>query len=145
MEKEDAIIDDIQNNISVVIVGPSNSGKTYWVQNILIPKLKKLGKSVQYSKDGFSKTNSADIAIFDEAETLSDLTQLQRNHPEERPYYSEKYLKDVADWYNEYSNHVEPSVYVISRKEKDMQFLLDNFNKSDWDNRDLKVYRFPLI
>lgn len=138
----EAVIGNLLRGESIVLVGPSDAGKSHWVQNFLIPKIQEVGKSVQYSKDGFTPIEISDIAIFDEAEILFDATRLQEKYPDDRPYYSEKYLQQVADWHALYSSHREPSVYIISRKESDVQYLVDNFHTADWDNRELRVFRF---
>ncbi|MEI6296416.1 MAG: hypothetical protein WCO84_02085 [bacterium] len=142
---EDEIINEILRGNSVAIVGVSESGKTYWAQNSLLPRLKKLGKSVAYSDSGFNDVEISDVAVFDEVETLFDIKHLEIKYPEENPFYSEIYLKKVSDWYRMYTRHKEPTVYIISRREEDIQYLVDNFNKTDWDNRNLKVFRFPLF
>lgn len=144
MNEEDLIIEEIKKNNSIVIVGASDSGKTYWVQNTLIPKLREIGKLVAYSEDGFNNIAMLDVAIFDEAETLFDANELKIKYPEENPYYSEKYIEQVKNWFSMYSSHTEPSIYIISRRKNDIQFLLENFKKSDWDNRNLKLFSFPL-
>jgi hypothetical protein len=143
MSEESTIISEILKGNSVVVVGPTGSGKTYWVQNTLIPKLQELNKSVSYSKDGFSNPPKGDVTIFDESETLFDADRLEKSHSDAPPYYSEKYLKQVHDWHKMCASHDEPSIYIISRQPEDVQFLVDNFYKSDWDNRNLKVFSFP--
>lgn len=142
--KEDTnIIEEIKKGRNIVILGPSGSGKTYWVKDYFIPKLQELGKKVNYFEDGFSKDlPSVDISIFDEAETLLDYSQLQNKYIEDKPYYSKKYLEEVNFWHELYKKHPEQSVYIISRKKSDINFLVENFNKTDWDNRDIKVFEF---
>lgn len=126
-------IGELMRGKSVAVVGPSNVWKSHWVKNVLIPKLEEAGKFVQYSKDGFTSIAVSDIAILDEAEALFDAVRLQEKYPDDCPYYSEKYLQQIADWY---------ALYVISRKEVDVQYMVDNFRTSDWDGRKLKVFRF---
>jgi len=138
---QEAIVSEILKGNSIVVVGPSGSGKTYWIQNILLPKLKAFGKNVFYSKNGFEDTKSADIIVFDEAETLADARVLEKKYPDESPYHSGEYLSQIRDWHKMYTNH-KASVYVISRKEGDIQYLVDHFNVSDWDGRKLRVFKF---
>jgi len=144
MNQEDAIISHLLRGKSVVVVGPSNAGKTHWIHTALIPRLKGVGRSVAYNVNGSGIDNAADITVFDEAETLFDADHLQEKSHAKPPYYSEEYLARVKEWREVYVQHPEPSAYIISRNEGDVQYLVDNFKLSDWDGRDIKVFRFPL-
>jgi len=144
MDTKAKIIKEIKRGASIVIVGPSNSGKTFWIKNYLLPEILKFGKKINYFEDGFSKNlPSLDISIFDEVETFFDATMLQNKNPEEKPYYTEKYIVNVKLWYELYKEHPEQSIYIISRQKSDIPFLIKNFNKTDWYNRDIKVFEFP--
>ncbi|MEK7645768.1 MAG: hypothetical protein AAB374_01535 [Patescibacteria group bacterium] len=124
-------------NKSIVLVGSSNSGKTYWIKNTLIPYLESQGKEVRYLEDGDAKiTDSADIVICDETETLFDEDFLQDKNTEE-------YLNKVNRWYKNYSELPASTLFVVTRNESDqIENLLQNFNKADWDGRDVVVLRF---
>lgn len=140
MDKE--IIDQLIEGNSIAIIGPSDSGKTYWVKNTLIPQLECLGKSTSYSIDGFNPPK-ADISIFDEVETFFDAKMLEEKYPKENPYYTESYIQKVQIWHVVYAEHLEPSVYIISRRNGDVDFLVNNFKTTDWDNRNIKSFEFP--
>lgn len=131
------------NNKSIVLVGMSGSGKTYWVKNELIPALEQ-EKNVVYFKDGDAVNNTeGDIFIFDEVETLFDREFLEKRHPDENPYYMETYLNKINLWQEKYKKFDKPCLYVITRNEyQEIQNLVQNFKHTDWDNREIETICF---
>lgn len=127
---------------SVVIVSSSDSGKTYWVKNNLIPFLGPL--EVAYFQDGNSINDViADVYIFDEAETLCDRKYLEACNSDEVFYYSESYLQQVKHWHDFYKKFTKPSLYIITRNnDNEIDNLVSNFKKSDWDGRTIEALRF---
>lgn len=129
---------------NMVLIGTSDSGKTKFVKEELIPELEKKGKKVAYFKDGANiKEQEADVYIFDEVETFSDREYLEEKYPEEKPYYTDEYEKKVKDWFWEYKKYDAACLYVITRKTKeDVEYLSDHFKWADWDDRRLETFIF---
>lgn len=127
---------------SVVLVGPTDSGKTYWVQNTLIPYLESQGQKVEYLKDGDqSVAGSPDVVICDEVEVLFDEKYLQGNNLE--PYYTDEYLTKVHRWFANYSLLSQKTIFIVTRNQPDqVKNLVDHMHQTDWDNRDLSVLEF---
>lgn len=127
---------------SVVLVGPTNSGKTYWIKNILIPYLESVGQIVEYLKDGHEILKSSpNIAVCDEVETLFDQEYLQNGNEN---YHTKEYLNTVRNkWYKNYSKLPASTLFVITRNEPDqINNLLQNFKNADWDNREIQILKF---
>jgi len=127
---------------SVVLVGPTQSGKTHWIKNNLIPNLESMGKSVEYLKDGHEISKDlADIVICDEVETLFDKKYLQNG---DENYYTEEYLNTVRNkWYKNYSTLPASTLFVITRNEPShINNLFQNFRRADWDNREIEILKF---
>lgn len=136
------ITDVLSQHKSAVLVGATDSGKTYWIQHTLIPYLEFSGKKVEYLKHGSElPKGSPDIVICDEVETLSDKDYLQGENTED--YYTEEYLNKVRGWYKNYSQMPASTLFVITRnKPHQVENLIQNFKKSDWDNREVVVIKF---
>lgn len=121
---------------SVVLVGPTDSGKSRFVINNLIPTLTKEGYKVSYIKecdDDFGDLEQADFVVVDEVETFSDREYLENRHPEENPYYTKGYIKAVKDWHKKLENISVPAVFIITRnEEEEIQNLVDNMKLTDW-------------
>lgn len=83
----------IRNNKSIVLIGPTDSGKSYFASKILLPALKKV-YSVKYFSNGdlIKKSDNYDVVIFDEVELLLDQKRLEKQGEQ----YSSKYLKKIA-------------------------------------------------
>jgi len=126
-EVESKIIKILKQDKSVVLIGPSDSGKTFFVKNKLIPKLEMEGYRVVYFEDGNCiEEKDCDFVFFDEAETLIDQKIIENK---ESQLYSEKYLQKVQNWTNKYSVFTQPAVFIISRDKEDIEFLLDNLKE----------------
>lgn len=136
------ITDILSQGKSVVLVGPTGSGKTFWVQNTLIPHLESLGKKVEYLKNGATLPKwSPDIVICDEVETLFDRDYLEEKVS--RDYYSDEYLKTISGWYKNYSRLPVSTLFVTTRNEPNwIKNLIANMHQADWDNRDITVLKF---
>ncbi len=127
----------------VVLVGLSNSGKTYWVEHKLVPYLEQNNKVVLFKDGNAVQSAQGDIFIFDEAETLFDKSFLEDRHLDERPYYSPKYLEQVRAWHKLYTQFIGATLFIISRNtNEEIDYLVRNFKRTDWDNRDIIILEF---
>ena len=134
------ISENLINNESAVLIGPSDAGKTYWAQNTLIPYLKSLGKKVCYLKDGDAPLDeSAEIVICDEVETFFDKDYLQSKST--KPYYDQEYIEKVHGWHKKYSALPNGTLFIVTRNDVDeVENLVENFYKADWDKRNISVF-----
>ncbi|PIZ00116.1 hypothetical protein COY62_04330 [bacterium (Candidatus Howlettbacteria) CG_4_10_14_0_8_um_filter_40_9] len=121
---------------SVALIGATDFGKTWYVKNELIPFLESNEFKVKYFKDCKQKLEikkDDDIVIVDEVETFVDREYLESRHPEEDPYYSEKYLEQVKGWHKKLKYIQKPAVFVITRNEdEEISYLVDNLDETDW-------------
>jgi len=136
----------LQNDTSVILVGETDSGKSWFVEKQLIPYLESKGQEVQYSSDCNEIPDLVDnkkIGLFDEVETFLDRDFLEIAHPEESPYYTPEYEAIVKNWFVKLAKFTKPSVYIITRNSKaDIQNFLNNIASVDWDNRKIAVISF---
>ena len=129
------IYDALSNQKNVFLVGPTDSGKTRYVENELIPFLE--GKKLQavYFKDSDHVSDVAKeiIIIVDEVETLLDKSFLENQHKEELPYYSPEYLEKVRKWHDKLRDLSAPGVFIITRNDKvAIDYLVNNVKTTDW-------------
>lgn len=136
-------MNDLTNNIyqelsgggNVLLVGPTDSGKTWYIDNILIPFLREKGMRVVYfsDPDNISENNKADIIIVDEVEVLIDQDKLEASSSGHEPYYSEIYLNKVKAWHNKLQKLTVPSVFILTRNnKKEISNIVDNVVTTDW-------------
>lgn len=137
------IYDQLITGVHVLLVGSTDSGKTYYIQNTLIPFLEKNGKIVGYFKDGneIDFSQEKDFYIFDEAEILLDKNLLEQLHSKEKPYYSDEYLKKVSEWQVKYSQSTKPSLFILTRNDSQaVAFIKDNYTRLEWNKKPVKVF-----
>ncbi|MBP8016444.1 GNAT family N-acetyltransferase [Candidatus Gracilibacteria bacterium] len=105
---------------NILLAGKTDSGKTWFVKNILISYLQNNGIKTKYF-EGCDKiiTNNLNnkVTIVDEVEIFEDQKLLEKLYPEERPYYSKEYLKRVKKWYSNLSKIKTQSIYIVTRNE----------------------------
>ncbi len=120
-----SIVELVKKGEDVVIIGPSDSGKTYFVINKLIPGLEGENLRVAYFEDGDHIDDKAvcDVVIFDEAETLSDQESIEN---QDGTPYPREYLDKVANWGVQYKVFNQPAIFIVSRKVEDAQVLVLN-------------------
>jgi len=136
----DKMTDDIYRAISggsnVLLVGPTDSGKTTYVKNDLIPFLQKNHFNPAYfaNIDDFNESkNTADIFIIDEIETLIDQDYLENHSNSPKPYYSEKYLEKVKNWHDKLKKITVPSIFILTRNSEDqIENIINNLRVTDW-------------
>jgi len=111
------ILNLILGGKNVLLVGTSDSGKTFFGKNELTPFFRKQGIKVAYFKNMNKKIiyKKDEILVLDEFEILEDQTFLEKLHPEEKPYYSEKYLQDVHKWLKKAESIKNPCIYILTR------------------------------
>jgi len=136
-------MNDLTNNIyqavsggdNLLLVGPTDSGKTWYINNILIPFFREKKMRVVYfsNPDNISKNNKADIIIVDEVEVLIDQDKLEASSSGHEPYYSEVYLNKVKAWHNKLQKLTAPSIFVLTRNnKKEISNIVDNVVTTDW-------------
>lgn len=138
------IAETLKDGVSVLLVAPTDSGKTWFVKNELIPEMKKEGLAVGYLENPDAEmTSCCDFWVIDEVEILGDREFLEKLHPEEVPFYEEKYLEEVKRWHGKMKEIKKPCVYVLTRNdEKAVENLMREDLKTEWDRREVKVVRF---
>jgi hypothetical protein len=121
---------------NVFLIGFADSGKTHYALNELVPFLKEKKLNAIYlsnCNEFLSVPDNADIVIVDEVETLMDKDFLERQYPNEKPYYSAEYLKKVKNWHNKLKLIQEPSVFILTRnKKEEIEYLVNNVKMTDW-------------
>ena len=135
----------LQEGKSVLLVGPTESGKTWFICNKLIPFIKSKNETVLYI-DGHiddKKYNKADYVIVDEFETLLDKDYLQELHPEEKPYYEKEYISSINEWHRSLADISTSILFVLTRNEKkEIANIIQNIDKTDWGK---KIVTFEYI
>jgi len=139
------IIKAFKEDKSVFLVGKTDGGKTYFVKNFLIPFLKERNIKNKYFKnvDEFSIEKNLDLAIIDEVEILSDQEFLEKEHPEEIPFYTKEYLIKVRKWGEKLSTLNIPSIFIITRNtNREFKFIKDNVTKTEWNSTPIIVLEY---
>jgi len=136
----------LQNGTSVILVGETDAGKSWFVEKQLIPYLESKGQEVQHFSECDEIPDLVDnkkVGIFDEVETFLDRDFLEKTHPEDSPYYTPEYEAIVKNWFIKLAKFTKPSVFIITRNsETDIQNFLNNITSVDWDNRKIAVIPF---
>lgn len=137
----------LTNGSSLFLIGPADSGKSWFAKNNLLPFLIKQGLRGNYFTDcdeiSSGKSEHYDFALIDEVESLQDFEYLENVYPDERPYYSNQYLQKVKTWFEKIALLECPSVYIITRNEPpDIDNFVRHVKKADWDGRKVEVLIF---
>lgn len=136
---------DLLEKNNIVLVGSTNSGKSWFIAEELIPSLEKEGYKVSYIKecgDIHGNFKKADFVVVDEVETFFDREYLEKRHPEETPYYTDDYVEKVQGWHKNLENISVPSVFIITRNnEEEIDNLVDNMIYTDWGTK-VRVVKF---
>ena len=121
---------------NVLLIGLVDSGKTYYALNELAPFLKNKKLNTVYfpnCNDFLNIPNNVDAVIMDEVETLIDKDFLERQYPNDKPYYSAEYLKKVKNWHDKLKLIQAPSVFILTRnKKEEIEYLVHNVKMTDW-------------
>lgn len=136
----------LQSGRSVFLVGSTDSGKTRFVQNELVPFLNKQEIRVNYfascdnlPKEGIKNT---DFVIVDEVEVMQDMRFLETLHPNERPYYSAQYTNKVQQWFRALNRIQQTGVFVVTRKKRAIPNFIKNVQTLDWNGKTAEAIEF---
>lgn len=146
MALKDQLYDALALGRSVMLVGTADAGKSWFMEHELLPFLRGKGLSVSYFSDctklsGFE--GGADATVIEEVEVLEDKDVLEKNHPDERPYYTDEYFKKVRGWFEELARMKMPCVYVVTRNDRrDIDNFVKTVTKADWDGREVLALEF---
>lgn|GEM_PF-3565091 len=117
------IVSALEKGKNVLLVGRRDAGKTYFVTKTLIPFLRNTGMDVRYHKNMNEEIGDLPedaVVIFDEFEIRDDREQLEKMHPEEKPYYTDSYLKKVHRWLRKSEHIPNRRIFILSRNEEDI-------------------------
>ncbi|MEK7136225.1 MAG: hypothetical protein AAB821_01400 [Patescibacteria group bacterium] len=135
---EKKIIREIEIGNNVILVGPADAGKTYFVENCLIPKLRKMSIPFIFffNCEEVDSNKKTGVLIIDEVEILFDQDFLQKLHPDELPYYSDDYLKKVKGWHKKLSKLDGMVLGVVTRnKREEIDNIVQNLKYLEWNNK----------
>ncbi|MCX6713407.1 MAG: hypothetical protein NTY66_04350 [Candidatus Vogelbacteria bacterium] len=146
-EIQKTILANIQNGSDTYLVGPTDSGKTWFVEHELIPFLQNEGLAVRYFENANKITPdikfSEDVVIMDETEILVDKSFREGLHPAERPFYSPDYLDKVATWHKVFKNISQPAVFIITRnKPEEIDHLIQTIRQNEWNGKPARAIEF---
>lgn len=132
---EEKIFNILDQGDSVLLVGPTEAGKTWFVKNKLIPLCAANPKTFEYI-DGYPddhQLKDTDLVIVDEFETFLDRAFLESRHEDEVPYYTDKYVADNVDWYRRLAEIKKPMLFVLTRNEQEeIDYMVNSMKKTDW-------------
>ena len=134
------LIDDIYKVISerrsVLLVGKTDSGKTWYIKNTLIPFLQDKKNKVGYfgNPDLIQVLDTEmDIFIIDEVETLLDRNFLELRSKSSESYYSVDYLKKVSLWIKKLKGINNPCIYILTRNSREeIDNIINTVKVMDW-------------
>jgi hypothetical protein len=145
MDLKNRIFDLLNAGKDVFLVGKSDSGKTYFAKNELIPFLKSKGLEVRYFQNCEEVVSMKGVAIVDEVESFQDLDFLEKEHPEEAPYYTDDYINKVNHWFENLRNLNEPAIFLVTRPgEKEVEHFAQKIKTSDWSGRPAEALVFQI-
>lgn len=145
MNIKEKIYNLITNKKSIFLIGPTDSGKTWFAKNDLLLFLREKEMSVLYIQDcdHIPELINEDCAIIDEVEILQDKNFLETIHSDKKPYYSNQYITKTKDWFDKLRNIQLPCIYIITRNDTaEIQNLINIIKVTDWDNRAVECVEF---
>lgn len=149
LKLNEKILSILRSNRSVLLVGQTNSGKTWFIKKEFMPFLKKQNiKTVYFANPGklfATKVKDADFIIVDEVEIMQDKDFLQNIHFKENPYYSPKYLNKVKKWFNNLKYVGQPSIFIVTREKEAIKNLIKTVKILEWNNQKVRVVEFKRI
>lgn len=142
---QNLILQNILERKNILLVGETNSGKSYFIIHQIIPLLEKNNLKVAYFPEcaDLEVDNQCDVYIVDEVELLFDKQFLEELYPEERPYYTETYLQKVRVRHEKLSQIKKPVICVVTRNTKqEIDYLLENCKTLEWNNLSVEIIEF---
>lgn len=136
---------EISARKNVLLVGPTDSGKTWYIKNILVPFLHEKKIKVIYfpNLDFFQgPADSTDVFIVDEVETLidQDFLETHSNNPEQ--YYPKNYLAKVKVWHDRLRKLTAPSIFILTRNNQgEIDNIVNKLMVTDWGAK-VKCFAF---
>ena len=130
---------------NILLVGETNSGKSYFVKNQIIPLLKENNINVSYFEEcaDLEVDNKCDVCIVDEVELLFDKQFMEDTYPKEKPYYTWSYLQKVAIRQDKLSQIQKPVICIVTRNGKhEIDYVVKNYKKLEWNNLPVEVIAF---
>ena len=130
---------------NVFLVGPTDSGKSWFVTNELVPYLNQQKITTKYFNNCdviVNGTAGADVVVVDEVESLQDRGYLETLHPDESPYYSNEYLAKVTRWHKALSTINVPGVFIASREKQVIPHFVEQVHSLDWNSKPADVIEF---
>ena len=143
-----AIVTALKSGLSIILIGTPDSGKTWYIQNNLMPFLIDMGIPCTYYENPGAITNAEyltppTVAIIDEVESLLDKPQLESKYPTERPNYTNTYISRVEREHQSLGKITTQCVYVISRKDRtDVDQLCTLMSNAEWTMREVTPISF---
>lgn len=144
---QEEIFNLLKNGASLFLIGPTDSGKSWFIKNNLLPFLTQKGLRGIYFTDCNEIPNHGtidlDFSLVDEVESLQDQKFLEAIYLDKKPYYSKEYLQKVKTWFNRLSSLKIPSLYIISRNSaKEIKNFSECVKTADWDGRKVEILFF---
>jgi DNA replication protein DnaC len=129
------IYKSLKEGKSVLLVGPTGVGKTWFVKNKLIALIESKGETVQYIDGHIEKQKiiQSEYLIVDEFETFLDSEFLQKIYPKEKLYYESEYIKNILKWHEFLKKDQRPTLFILTRNgDEEINNIIQNVNKTDW-------------
>ena len=141
------ILNLFKNGASLFLIGPTDSGKSWFIKNNLLPFLTQKGLRGVYYADCNEVPSQGvmhlDFALIDEVESLQDQKFLEAIYPDKKPYYSKEYLQKVRSWFVKLCSLKIPSVYITTRNSaEEIKNFFECVNTTDWDGRKVEILVF---
>lgn len=140
----ETIIENLMDSKNILLVWKTNTWKTHFIINELVPLLKKQWINFSYFSDCDELSNNkSDIYLVDEVELLFDKEFLEKMNPDENPYYNNIYLNKVKKWHKKLSWIKNTVLCIVTRnQETAIQNLLKSYKLFEWNNSYVKVIKF---
>ena len=139
-----SILNIILAEKNILLVGHRDAGKSFFVQQQLIPFLQQQGIYVRYFKnmnEDISSILNKEVVVFDEFEVIEDKKFLERLHPEERPYYRKTYLEKVYTWLAKAKKISNKRIFIVTRDKEEVDNLLRTTDFEFADNVEVLEFR----
>ncbi|OQA36663.1 MAG: hypothetical protein BWY53_00390 [Parcubacteria group bacterium ADurb.Bin326] len=143
MEQE--ILQKIMKGKNILLVGKTDSGKSYFIKNQIIPLFRQKNINVCYFEEcaDLEINEQCDVYIIDEVEILFDKEFLESLHPDEKPYYTNNYLETVKVWQNKLSKITKPIICIVTRNNKEeIDYIYNNYKSLEWNNLPVEIVKF---